>query len=119
MFRLNSEVILYILSFDVYSCMAFEPFNETLETWLERRDRKQLDCETETDILRQITKGLMHYHTNKLTHGNLSLSQIVIFEKESTIVAKVATLALSPGRVYFIWVKQFLKVALTFVFCSF
>jgi hypothetical protein len=78
--------------------MAFEPFNETLETWLEKRERKQLEWEIINEILRQITKGLVHYHTNKITHGNLSLSQIVIFEKESTIVAKVATLELSHGR---------------------
>ncbi len=78
--------------------MAFEPFNETVETWLKKRERTQLEWEIINDILRQITKGLVHYHTNKLTHGNLSLNQIVIFEKESAIVAKVATLELNHGR---------------------
>ena len=83
--------------------MAFEPFSETLETWLEKRDRKQLEWEIMNNILRQTTKGIVFYHTNKLTHGNLSLNDIVIFEKGgATIIAKVATFSLSHGRFPFI-----------------
>jgi hypothetical protein len=85
--------------------MAFEPFNETLETWLKKGDRKPLECDIINDILCQITKGLVFYHSNKFTHGNLSLSQIVIFEKgtgpDSAIVAKVALFSLNHGRLYF------------------
>lgn len=79
--------------------MAFEPFSETLVTWLiKRKERKQLESEIINDILHQITKALVYYHSNKLAHGNLSLSQIVIFEKgTASIVAKVASFSLNQG----------------------
>ena len=58
--------------------LASEPFNETLETW--KAKNSQLDLKVVKKILTQITKGLVFYHSHNLVHGNLSLSQIAIFD---------------------------------------
>lgn len=68
--------------------MAFEPFNETLETWIKRFQK--LVFEVVLEILCQITKGLGHYHSSKLIHGNLTADQVVIFDNGNSITAKVA-----------------------------
>ena len=59
--------------------MAFEPFSNTLETWMKMKQNSAIDIDTAKEILSQITKGLEHCHQNDLIHGNLTARHIVIY----------------------------------------
>jgi hypothetical protein len=65
--------------------LACEPFDETLETL----SKNSLDFETAKDILNQTTAGLLNYHSNNLVHGDITSSQIAIFNNSDNKIAKI------------------------------
>ena len=76
--------------------MAFEPFHETLDIW--KQKTVKLDFQTVKEIFVQIIKGLAYCHSKNFIHGNLTSSQIVIFQKEnSLVVPKISKFQLTEG----------------------
>lgn len=80
--------------------MAFEPFNETLETWAKRIEKLNFDVVIE--VLCQITNGLAYYHSNQLIHGNITADQVVIYDDGNSTTAKIAKFTFD-GKFFFLF----------------
>ena len=66
----------------LFRFVAFEPFCNTLATWM--KQNIAIDIDIAKEILSQITKGLEHCHQNDLIHGNLTERHIVIYSDTNT-----------------------------------
>ncbi len=75
--------------------LACEPFYQTLESWKEQTS--QIDFEVAKEVLTQITRGLVFYHSNDIVHGNLTSKQIAIYSEKEKITAKIFMFPVNDG----------------------
>ncbi len=91
--RLNSPYILKVYRFDTEKNQySMEWGTSTLQQYL--RSHAELSQSKRKSIAHQILAGIRYLHTRGLLHRDISLNNVIIFEYDDAVIAKVSDLGL-------------------------
>lgn len=91
--QLNSPYILKVYRFDAENNQySMEWGTSTLQQYL--RSHAELSQSKRKSIAHQILAGIRYLHTRELLHRDISLNNVIIFEYDDTVIAKVSDLGL-------------------------